>query len=134
MSSKRNRHERGKGATSQAFALTKYSLLCYRAPSHRSDGKAIEWELLSKWEKRLQLTRINTLHMLEAIRRWLYLDKSGHRYYVCVKDECRGEIENYILYERKNHPAKVGKGKHGLTSYSEIAAVNASLYPNGVLL
>lgn len=134
MRSKRNRHERGIGKSSQAYNCTKYSLLCYRAPSHKSDGSPIKWELLSKWEKRLYLTRFNSLHMLEAARRWLYLKKCNHLYYVSPREECREEIENYILFERKNHPARVGKGKHGLTGYEELKAVNSVLYPGGVNL
>ena len=134
MRSKRNRHERGIGKTSQAFRCTKYSLLCYRAPSHKSDGSPIKWELLSKWEKRLRLTRFNSLHMLEAARRWLYLKKCNHLYYVSPREECREEIENYILFERKNHPAKKGQGKHGITGYEELKARNSVLYPGGVNL
>lgn len=134
MRSKRNRHERGIGKSSQAYNCTKYSLLCYRAPSQKPDGSPIQWELLSKWEKRLHLTRFNSLHMLEAARRWLYLKKCNHLYYVSPREECRGEIENYILFSRKNHPARVGKGKHGLTGYEELKAVNSVLYPGGVNL
>lgn len=134
MRSKRNRHERGIGKTSQAFKATKYSLLCYRAPSQKPDGSPIEWELLSKWEKRLHLTRFNSLHMLEAARRWLYLKICNHLYYVSPREECAEVIENYILFERKNHPARVGKGKHGLTGYEELKARNSVLYPGGVNL
>ena len=134
MRNKRKRLESGHGATSQAFRCTKYSLLCYRAPSHKSDGSPTKWELLSKWEKRLHLTRFNSLHMLEAARRWLYLKKCNHLYYVSPREECREEIENYILFERKNHPARVGKGKHGLTGYEELKARNSELYPGGVNL
>ena len=132
MRNKRKRLESGHGTTSQAFRCTKYSLLCYRTPSHKSDGTPIKWELLSKWEKRLHLTRFNSLHMLEAARRWLYLKKCNHLYYISPREECRGEIENYILFERKNHPARVGKGKHGVTGYEELKAVNSLLYPGGV--
>jgi len=134
MRNKRKRLESGHGATSQAFRCTKYSLLCYRAPSHKSDGSPIKWELLSKWEKRLHLTRFNSLHMLEAACRWLYLQKFNHLYYVSAREECREEIENYILFERKNHPARVGKGKHGTTGYEELKAINSELYPGGVNL
>ena len=132
MRSKRNRHERGIGTTSQAFNCTKYSLLCYRAPSHKPDNSPIKWELLSKWEKRLHLTRSNSLHMLEPARQWLYLKKCNHLYYVSPREECRTAIENYILFSRKNHPAKKGQGKHGVTSYSDLDALNRILYPGGV--
>ena len=134
MRNKRKRLESGHGATSQAFRCTKYSLLCYRAPSQKPDGSPIEWEILSKWEKRLHLTRFNSLHMLEAARRWLYLKKFNHLYYISPREECREAIENYILFERKNHPARVGKGKHGITGYEELKAVNSELYPGGVNL
>jgi hypothetical protein len=72
--------------------------------------------------------------MLEAARRWLYLKKCNHLYYISPREECRGEIENYILFERKNHPARKGKGRHGLTGYEELKAVNSILYPGGVNL
>ena len=42
MRNKRKRLESGHGATSQAFRCTKYSLLCYRAPSQKPDGSTIE--------------------------------------------------------------------------------------------
>lgn len=132
MRSKRNRHERGLGSTSQAFRCTKYSLLCYRAKSHKSDGSPIEWEELSKWEDRLHLSRKNTLYMLHPSRQWLYLKKCNHLYYIRIKDECAEAIENYILFLRKNHPAKKGQGKHGVTSYSDLDALNRILYPGGV--
>ena len=134
MRNKRKRLESGHGATSQAFRCTKYSLLCYRAPSHRSDGNPIKWELLSKWEKRLHLTRFNSLHMLEGPRRWLFLKKCNHHYYVAPREDCVEMIEHYILYTRKNHPARKGKGKHGQTGYEELKAINSVLYPGGVSL
>lgn len=133
MASKRNRHERGKGSTSQAFRLTKGSLLCYRPKCGKDEGKATEWELLSKWERRLHLTRINTVHMLEARRRWLYIKKKQHRYYVAPIEGCENLIIEYILYERKNHPAKRGKGRQ-FTTFDELDTVNRDLYPNGVKL
>ena len=132
MRNKRKRHESGHGTTSQAFNCTKYSLLCYRAPSQKPDGSPIKWELLSEWKKRLRLTPKNIEHILEGVRRWLYLKKFNHRWYVSPREECAAEIENYILFSRKNHPARVGKGKHGLTGYEELKSVNAVLYPGGV--
>ena len=134
MRSKRNRLESGHGTTSQAFNCTKYSLFCYRAPSEKPDGSPIEWELLSEWEDRLRLTRFNTVHMLEAARRWLYLKKFNHRYYVSPREECREEIEAYILLTRKNHPARKGIGRHGVVKSGQIEAINRLLYPGGVNL
>ena len=133
MTSKRNRHERGKGSTSQAFRLTKGSLLCYRPKCGRDEGKATDWELLSKWEKRLHLTRSNTIHMIEACRRWLYIKKKSHIYWVAPVEGCEDLIIEYILYGRKNHPAKKGKNRQ-YTSIQELDAVNRDLYPNGIKL
>lgn len=130
MRNKRKRHESGHGTTSQAFRCTKYSLLCYRAPSQKSDGSPIEWELLSEWEDRLHLSRENIRYMLK--QRWLYLKICNHLYHIRIKDECAAAIENYILFSRKNHPAKKGQGKHGVTSYSDLDGMNRILYPGGV--
>ncbi|MFM6548634.1 MAG: hypothetical protein ACKPHV_02320 [Microcystis panniformis] len=134
MRNKRKRHESGHGTTSQAFNCSKYSLLCYRALSEKPDGSPIEWELLSEWEKRLRLTRFNTIHMIEAARRWLYLQKFNHRYYVSPREECAAEIEAYILFKRKNHPARKGIGKNGVVKSGQIDALNRLLYPGGVNL
>lgn len=134
MRSKRKRLESGHGTTSQAFKATKYSLLCYRAPSEKPDGSPIEWELLSEWEDRLHLTRFNTIHMLEGVRRWLYLKKCNRLYYISPREECAEAIEAYILFTRKNHPARLGIGKHGVVKASQIEAINRLLYPGGVNL
>ena len=134
MRSKRKRLESGHGTTSQAYNCSKYSLLCYRAPSHKPDGSPIEWELLSEWEDRLRLTRFNTIHMIEAARQWLYLQKFNHRYYVAPREECAAAIEAYILFTRKNHPARKGIGKHGVMKAGQLDAINRLLYPGGVNL
>lgn len=131
MVTKRNKKELSVGTTSRAYAATKYSLLSYRPYSRQLNGQMTEWELLYRWERRLKITRKNTLHMLEARRRWLCLTKFRHEYYVSPRPECAESIIDYILYERQNHPAKKGKGRL-LTGKEELDAVNAVLYPDGL--
>jgi hypothetical protein len=131
MTTRRNRHERSIGSTSQAYKLTKYSLLTYRPYPVHPVKRVSKWELLSKWEKRLKLSRSNTVHMIEASRGWLCIKKLRGVYYVSPLPECKEAIENYILYDRKNHPAKNGVGRL-YTSLTELDRVNATLYPDGL--
>lgn len=119
MATKRNRHEKGLGATSQAFRLTKYSLLCLRPPSMQPNGKNTSYEYLTDYERRNGLTRKNIRTMIE--RRMLVILKFRHRYYVAPIEECIDDIKEYIHYERKNHPLKKGKGRE-YTSREELTA------------
>jgi len=128
MATKRNRHEKGLGSTSQAFRCTRYSLLCYRAPSHDPIKGTCPGEFLTDFEKKYHLTRKNILSLLE--RKILVLMKSWHRYYVAVKSGCEEYFKDYCLYERKNHPAKKGNRKRRMYStHAEMNVFNRQLYP-----
>jgi hypothetical protein len=124
MPSKLRRRRKEKG-------LEKYSLLAYQPYSVHPDKRSSKWELLGKWESRLKISRSNTVHMIEASRGWLSIKKLKGRYYVSPLPECKEAIENYILYDRKNHPAKNGVGRL-YTSLTELDRVNATLYPDGL--
>jgi hypothetical protein len=126
MVTRRNRHEKSPGTTSQAYACTRYSLLCYRAPSSDPVNFACPCECLTDFEKKYHLTRKNILSLLE--RKVLILMKSRHRYYAAVRSGREEYFKNYCMYERKNHPAKKGKGRM-FTCFGEMDAYNRQLYP-----
>lgn len=121
------RYKRGSyGTTSQAFRLTKWSLLCLRPPSFQPDSDITKTELLIDWERKLGLSRKNTRTLLE--KKMLVLKKERHLYYVAVKHGCEDFFKEYCLYLRKNHPAKKGKNRIW-TTYEEMDAINKKLYP-----
>jgi hypothetical protein len=128
MTTKRNRHERGLGTTSQAYNCTRYSLLCYRAPSFDPVTNLCPQEYLTDFKKRHKLTDKNIRTLLE--RKVLVLQKWRHRYYVAVKSCCEEYFKDYCLYKRKNHLAKKGKGRL-LTGMDECDEINRTIYPNG---
>jgi hypothetical protein len=118
------------GTTSQAYNATRYSLLCYRAPSFNRGRQSQVYETLFKWEKRLHLTRKNTVTLLQ--RKLLGLSKWRSKYYIFPLEGCEDIVTDYIRYERKNHPAKKGKNRQ-LTDMDEMDEINKTLYPpNGI--
>jgi hypothetical protein len=62
---------------------------------------------------------------------WLSIKKLRGVYYISPLPECKEAIENYILYDRKNHPAKNGVGRLYI-SLTELDRINATLYPDGL--
>jgi hypothetical protein len=117
-----------------AYRATPYSLRAYflSPDTYDADGNYqsyTAWTELCDFEKKYHLTRKNTLHCLEGCRRWLAMQSCGHRWLVTFKSpQCEERFKNYCLYERKNHPAKKGKGRR-LTGISEMDAINRILYP-----
>lgn len=133
MNLRRDRRVVSLGRKSGAFNATKHSLLSLRPPSSQPGQYTTIYEPLTEWEERLHLTRSNTRHMLEAPRRWLVIMLSRGIYYVSPRLDCLEAIEDYIRYERKNHPAKKNKGRE-YTSRYELDTYNNLLYPDGIKL
>jgi hypothetical protein len=130
VTTRRNRHQRSPGKTSQAYACTRWSLLCLRPPSSDPIKGICPGEFLTDFERKYHLTRKNIRSLLE--RKILVLQKSWHRYYVAVKSNCEDYFKEYCLYLRKNHPAKKGK-KRLPTGKDEMDIFNRQLYPQWFL-
>ena len=128
MKTRRNRQQFSPGTTSQAYGLTRYSLLCYRPPSRDPITRACPNILLSSFKRKYSLSDKNIRNILESDYRLLVVAKFQHRYYVSVRSDCIEQFKHYCMYERKNHPAKKGKGRM-MTSYAEMDAINKELYP-----
>lgn len=126
MTSKRKRHERSWGTTSQAYNCTPYSRLCKRSPSSDRKTKRYPKDYETEFLKRYHLQRKNLDTLQE--RKILVVMKWMHRYYIAVQSDCEEYFKEYCLYLRKNHPAKKGLGKR-LISEDEMNVVNRQLYP-----
>jgi hypothetical protein len=130
MTTRRNRHQLSIGTTSQAYNCTRYSLLCYRAPSRDRYTKQYPRQFSTEFKKKYYLTDKNIRYLLQARQRKLVNMKWRHRYYtdVCSCSFCQEFFRDYCMYGRKNHPAKKGKGRE-LTSREEMDAYNQQMYP-----
>jgi hypothetical protein len=110
----------------QAFNVTSHSKMRHYTPSFQDDG-TFSGIKCSDFKKKYHLTEKNLNRLMMNGRRYLIQQKC-RGYFYAIKEGCEEAFKYYCMYERKNHPAKKGKGRM-LTSYAEYDEYNRVMYP-----
>jgi hypothetical protein len=110
----------------QAFNCTRYSKMSRRAPSFQDEG-TFRGIGCSEFKKKYHLTEKNLNRLMMNGMRYLIQQKCGGYSYE-IRHGCEEAFKDYCMYERKNHPAKKGKGRQ-FTTRAEMDEYNRVLYP-----
>lgn len=119
-------HEPKKRHWGQANNVSKRSKMRHRTASVQDDG-TFRGEKCSDFKKKYHLTENNLNRLMMNGKRYLIQNKCGFYFYE-IRKGCEEAFKDYCMYERKNHPAKKGKGRR-LTTHQEMDEWNRVLYP-----